>query len=227
MDLFSHILWTRVGTRNKLWDEEAMLFALLPDAGFLLIMLYVIFGKPMGQDFSDAMVTLPASFLVIYRLLHSFVTLAIVALIVLKLRPKLLLALSAWALHICMDIPFHGSAMFGTRFLYPILPDFYINGLSWGDYRVLAASYFMLLVVWYYLELKELKKHRRPEWAGDWIDRMERFAKEVINQQPIHVGHAEGGDITRASGQVPGEDSEGPEEGQDNSAGTVPPSQAG
>jgi hypothetical protein len=74
MDLFSHILWTRVGTRDKLWDDEALLFALLPDAGFLLIMLYVFFGKPMDLDFSDAMLTLPPAFLIIYRLLHSFIS---------------------------------------------------------------------------------------------------------------------------------------------------------
>ena len=227
MDLFSHIMWTHVGTRNKLWDDEAMLFALLPDVGYLLIMMYVIFGKPMNLDFSDAMVTLPPAFLIIYRLLHSFVTLGIVFLIVWKLSPKLLPALSAWAVHICMDIPFHGGALFGTRFLYPFLPDFYLSGLSWGDYRVLAASYFLLLVVWYYMEMKELKKHRNPEWAGDWLDRLENFIGNQINPRPITAGHAESGDYARTYAQVPGEDREGPEKGENNSTGTIPPPQAG
>jgi hypothetical protein len=227
MDLFSHILWTRVGTRNKLWDEEALLFALLPDIGFLLIMLYVIFGKPMWQDFGDAMVTLPPAFLIIYRLLHSFVTLALVAMIVWRLSPKLLPAMSPWALHICMDIPFHGGEMFGTRFLYPILPNFYVSGISWGDYRVLAVSYFMILVVWYYLEMRELKKHRNPTLSADWLDRLERFIGNKINPQPIPAGHAESGNYARASDQVSGEDREGPEKGEDNSAGAIPPPQTG
>jgi len=173
MDIFSHVLWTRVITRNKLWDEEALLFSILPDTGSLLIMLYVIFGKPMGQDFTDAMTTLPASF------------------------------------------------------LYPILPDFYIHGLSWGDYRVLAASYFLLLVAWYYLEMRELKKHRSRSWSADWLDRLERFIGNQINPQPIPAGHAESGDHARASGQVPGEDRERVEKGENNCAGTVPPPQAG
>jgi hypothetical protein len=227
MDLFSHILWTRVGTRDKLWDDEALLFALLPDAGFLLIMLYVFFGKPMDLDFSDAMLTLPPAFLIIYRLLHSFIILAIVALFVWKYSPKLLPALSAWAVHICMDIPFHGSAMFGTRFLYPILPDFYINGLSWGNPMVLAYSYLLLLVVWYYLEMRELKKHRNPGLRADWLDRAAYFAKALINPQPIPAGHAQNGDYARASDQVSGEDREGPEKSEDIGTGTVPPPQAG
>lgn len=227
MDLFSHVLWTCLGTRNKLWDEEALLFAVLPDIGFLLIMMYVIFGKPMDQDFADAMATLPRSFLIIYRLLHSFVTLGIVSVIVWKLSPKLLPALSAWAMHICMDIPFHGGALFGTRFLYPILPDFYFSGLSWGDYRVLAASYFLLLVMWYYLEMRELKKHRSRVRRIDWLDRLEHFAKALINPQPIPMSHAENGDYARASDQVPGEDGQGPEKGEDNGTETIPPPEAG
>jgi hypothetical protein len=226
MDLFSHVLWTRALTRNKLWDEEALLFALLPDLGFLLIMMYVIFGKPMELDFQDAMRTMPPALLVIYYSLHSFVTLGIVAIIVWKLKPKLLPALSAWALHICMDIPFH-DGVFGTRFLYPFLPDVYFSGLSWGDYRVLAVSYFMLLVVWYYLEMRDLNKHRRPSDGADWLDKLGLFAVGLINPKPISVGHAESGNNQGTSGQVPGENLHGAEEGQDSRARAEPPSEAG
>jgi hypothetical protein len=226
MDLFSHLLWTRVYSRNKLWDGEALLFALLPDVGFLLIMLYVIFGKPMDQDFADAMRTIPPAFMIVYHSLHSFVTLGVVALIVWKLSPKLLPALSAWALHICMDIPFH-MGTFGTRFLYPILPDFYITGVSWGDYRVLAASYFLLLVAWFYVEMRELEKHRNPCWKADWIDRLERSAQALINPKPIPSADEAVGDNARASGQVPGENVTCPGQGEDNGAGAVPPPEAG
>ena len=225
MDMFSHILWTHVGARNKLWHEEAMLFAVLPDVGFLLIMLYVVFGTP-GAKFGDAMLTLPPAFLVIYHLLHSFVTLAVVALIVWKLRPKLLPALSAWALHICMDIPFHAD-MFGTRFMYPLLPDLYISGMSWGDYRVLGLSYFMLLATWYYLEMRELRKHRRPGRGPDLLDRLGTFAGGLINPKPISVAHAESGDCPRASGQVPGDNRGGNGKDKDCSTGAKPPPEAG
>ncbi|MFO7618230.1 MAG: hypothetical protein R6W91_00990 [Thermoplasmata archaeon] len=227
MDLFSHVLWTSVLARNKLWHDEAILFALLPDTGFLLIMAYVLVGTPMNVGFSGAMATMPEAFLVIYHLLHSFVVFGIAALVVWKLKPKLLPAMSAWALHICMDIPFH-DGLFGTRIFYPILPDFYISGITWGDYRVLAASYFLLLATWFYLEMRELRKHRRRDhWIPDWIDRLERFAAGLINPKPIPAAHAALGDNPGASCRVPGEDGQRPEEGEDCSARAVPPQEAG
>jgi len=228
MDLFSHVLWTRTLTRNKLWDQEALLFAVLPDAGFLLIMLYVIFGKPMNLDFFDAMKTIPPAFLIIYHMLHSFVTVGITALILWKLRPKLLPALSAWVLHICMDIPFH-SDLFGTRFLYPILPEFYVSGMSWGDWRVLAASYFMLLVAWYYMEMRELMKHKNPG-RHDWLDSLIVSAAALINPKPIpsaHEGCEPVGDNGRTSGQVPGDNVDGLGQGEDCGPGAEPPQEAG
>jgi hypothetical protein len=224
MDLFSHVLWTRLYTRNKLWDDEALLFAVLPDAGFLLIMLYVVFGKPMNLDFNDAMRTIPPVFMVVYHILHSFVTVGIVALILWKLKPKLLPALSAWVLHICMDVPFH-SDMFGTRFLYPILPDFYISGMSWGDWRVLAGSYFLLLVAWFYLELRDLNRHRRGR--PDWIDNVIVSAAALINPKPIPSAHEALGDNRGTSGQVLGDDIQSVGQGEDSGSGAQPPPEAG
>ena len=135
MDIFSHILWVYVPTRNKIWRDEALFFAILPDLGFLFILLYVLFGTSMYVGFDRAMLTMPDILFTIYFTLHSFVTLGIVALIVWKLRPKLLPALSGWFIHILIDIPVHDGA-FGTRFLYPILPNTYISGVKWLDYRV-------------------------------------------------------------------------------------------
>ncbi len=225
MDLFSHVLWTSMLTRNKLWQDEAIIFALLPDAGFFLIMLYALFGS--DGNFSEAMASLPPAFMVLYHLLHSFVVFGIAAIIVWKLQPRLLPAMSAWAFHICMDIPFH-DGMFATRFLYPVLPNVYVSGFAWSDYRLLAASYFLLLVTWYYLEMRELAKHRRRErWIPDWIDRLERFAADLINPKPIPVAHEEVGNYQRASCQLPGENLCGAEEGEGSGAGTISPPQAG
>ncbi|MBA3046151.1 MAG: hypothetical protein KKH41_01255 [Candidatus Thermoplasmatota archaeon] len=227
MDLFSHVLWTSVLGRNRLWHDEAILFALLPDAGYFLIMLYVLFGTPMNVNFADAMVTLPKGFMVIYYLLHSFVVFGVTALAVWKLKPKLLPALSAWFFHICMDIPFH-DGVFGTRILYPLLPNFYIGGMSWGDYRVLAGSYFLLLATWFYLEMRELRKHRRRDnWLPDWIDRLEHAVGGLINPKPIPTAHAEGGDNARTPDRIPGEDRVGTGENQYHGPGAVPPPEAG
>jgi hypothetical protein len=227
MDLFSHVLWTSMLTRNKLWQDEAIVFALLPDAGYLLIMLYALFGAPPGVSYQEAMATLPPAFLVLYHLLHSFIVFGIAAILVWKWKPALLPAMSAWALHIIMDIPFH-TGMFATRFLYPILPNLSVSGISWADYRLLAVSYFLLLVTWYYLEMRELAKHRRRErWIPDWIDRMERFAAALINPKPIPVAHEEVGNNAGASYQLPGENLGSAEEGEGCGSRTVPPPQAG
>jgi len=227
MDIFSHVLWTSMLTRNKLWQEEAILFALLPDMGYVLIMAHALFRIPTGDSLAQSMAVTPAAFLVLYHMMHSFVVLGVAALFVWKLKPKLLPAMSAWALHICMDIPFHGGT-FGTRFLYPILPNTYFSGISWSDYRLLAASYFLLLTLWYYLEMRELAKHRRRErWIPDWIDRLERFAAALINPKPIPMAHAEVGDNAGTPRRIPGEDPRGTGESQDSGAGTVPPPEAG
>ncbi len=227
MDLFSHVLWTSVVSRNRLWHDEAVLFALLPDAGYLIIMIYALFGAPYGVEFSQAMVSLPPAFIVLYHSMHSLVVFGIAAIIVWRLKPKLLPAMSAWAFHICMDIPFHGG-IFGTRIFYPILPDFYVHGITWLDYRVTAASYFLLLATWFYLEMRELRKHRRRNnWIPDWIDRAERFAAALINPQPIPVAHAEVGDNGAAPFRLPEEDCHSPGEGQDSRAGALPPPEAG
>ncbi|MDO9536928.1 MAG: hypothetical protein Q7J68_01250 [Thermoplasmata archaeon] len=227
MDLFSHLLWTHVLFRNRLWREEAMALAIIPDVSFMLILLYVIVGTPMSVGFDEAMLTMPKYFIVFYHLMHSFVVLGIVAFVVWKLKPLFLPALSAWALHICMDIPFHDGT-FGTRFLYPILPDFYISGMTWADYRVLGISYFLMLCTYIYLVTRELRKHRRRKyWTPDFLDRAEFAIVGLINLKPFPVAHGALGNYTGTSGQLSGEDQDGPGEAQDSGAGTLPPPETG
>jgi hypothetical protein len=90
MDIFSHLLWVYVPFRNKLWRDEALFFAALPDIGTALIFGYILLGTPMHVGFWKALVTMPPVLFHIYYATHSFVTLGVVALIVWRLRPKLL-----------------------------------------------------------------------------------------------------------------------------------------
>lgn len=245
MEIFSHLLWSFTIFRNRLWREEALFFAVLPDASFLLIMLYVLLGTPMNVGFQEAMLTMPYAFKAIYFLMHSFVTLGIVALVVWWFKPKLLPALLGWLVHICMDIPFHDGE-FATRFLYPISPDIYIKGMFWTDIRILAAAYFALSLTLSYALWRESKKHKKGQfWKPDLIDKGTEFCEaafkkllarhpkfrkpvgDIINQDGINPAHAEVGDIPGASGQVPGEDPPGTGESQNRSAGAVPPQEAG
>lgn len=212
MDIFSHVLWVYVPTRNKLWRDEALLFAALPDFGFLLILLYVFFVSPL--NFSRAIYTMPDTLLVIYFSLHSFVTLGIVALIVWKLRPRLLPALSGWFIHILIDIPVHDGS-FGTRFLYPIFPDTYVSGISWLDYRVLAFSYLALVIAYIYSLRRERKKHvMGKKWKPDWIDKFHEKADALINRKRISTSDVKRNDFEGTLGDVSGEDRKSPGQGQ-------------
>ena len=227
MDIFSHVLWAYVPFRNKLWRDEGLFFAVLPDFGFLLIILYVVLGTGPLVGFPQALPKMPDALLIIYFTLHSFVTLGVVALIVWRLKPKLLPALSGWFIHILMDIPVH-DGYFGTRFLYPLLPDFHISGISWVDYRVLAVSYLALVIVYIYSLRRERKKRvMRKRWKPDWIDKFHMRADALINRKSICAKDDEDGSIGGSSEEISGEDGEGPGQGEHQPAGEVLPQDDG
>ena len=224
MDIFSHILWTYVPFRNKLWRDEALFFAILPDIGFLFILLFVFASN---KDFANAIPIMPDIFLIVYFSLHSFVTMGVVALILWKLRPNLLPALSGWFIHISMDIPFHDGT-FGTRFLYPLFPDLYIPGITWLDYRVLAISYLALVVVHVYSLRRERKKHLSgKDWELDWVDRLHLMADGLIKRKGIPVANAEGHHIEGTPDRLSGEDRAGTGQGEDNTSETELPQDRG
>lgn len=192
--------------RNKLWRDEALFFAVLPDIGFLFILLYV-FNSNM--NFARAIFYMPEVYLIVYNLFHSFIVLGIVALVVWKLRPRLLPALSGWFIHIIIDIPVHDGT-FGTRFLYPILPNVYYSGFTWLDIRVQVVSYIALLIVYVYSVRRERKKHvSGDDWKPDWIDKLHIWGDGLIRRERISGNDEEGNDIGAPPEGLPGEDGEG------------------
>lgn len=227
MDIFSHILWTWVPFRNKLWRDEVLFFAVLPDFGFFLILLYVLFGTSPLVGINQALPDMPDVFLVVYFSLHSFITLSIVALIVWRLRPRLLPALSGWFIHLIMDIPMH-EGFFGTRFLYPLAPNLYFEGVSWVDYRVLAITYLALVIAYVYSLRRERKKHvSGDKWKADWIDKIHQRADALINRKRIRAADGEVEGNGGPPQEVPGEDEGGTGQGEVEPAGEVLPQDDG
>lgn len=235
METFSHLLWPMLFFRNKLWREEALVFALLPDISFLFILMYVFLGTPMDVGWWGAMQTIPEIYKQFYFFMHSFVAVGIAAIIVWRLSPKLLPALSGWFLHICMDIPVHDGE-FATRFLYPIFPNVYLeSSLTWTDYRVMGITYLLLLNFMVYSLWRERKKHRMgDEWKTDWVDKIHllfgKLLKKIPAPKPIAclqpavnliskiitpTANAESGDIQGTSGKLPDEDPGSPGQGED------------
>ena len=220
MDMVSHLLWVYVLFREKEWLRKGLFFAVLPDIGYFFIMVYIIF-HPSGAE-----AAIPDYLMTAYFIPHSFVTLGFVAAAAWKLKPDLLPALSAWAVHICMDIPSH-SGGFATQYLYPILPNT-VEGVSWSDYRVVFTSYFLFSIVYAYSLWRENKKHRLGAGRrADWLDRLNRTAGNIINKKPSTTVSATSRDISRAFEKVFGKNRVGAGQGQDKPAGPLPSQEAG
>ncbi len=230
MDFFSHILWVHIPTRNKIWHSEALFFAMLPDVGFLLIMFYSMFWSPGQITYSDAMRTIPQIFLDIYFMLHSFITVFIVGIILWKLKPRLLPALSGWVIHILLDIPFHETSTFATRFIFPLSSDVYFQGITWNNILILALNYLAIVCVYAYVIHKEnMKQKLGDEWEMDMIDEINCFiaymsthlGAYVFNDKRISVSDGKRYSLRRAFGTISGKDQKGIGEIEDNRPRTV------
>jgi len=199
MDPIFHLLATNLYAKDERWRDEALFFSLLPDLGLLLITIYIFMYLPKNLTILDAYSMVPQAFVVLYFALHSLVVFAIAALVVWRLRPRLLPAMSAWLLHILIDIPVH-AGMFATRFLYPVLPDVRFEGASWGEPWVLLAGYSALLILYVYSSWRERRKHYlRERWRADWLDRLVSRANALISRVRIHAADAKGQDIEGAA----------------------------
>ncbi len=221
MDFFSHILWVHIPTRNKLWHSEALFFAMLPDLGFLLIMMYSLFWSPGEVSYAEAMTTIPKTFLDFYFLLHSFVTVGVVGIILWKFRPALLPALSGWVIHILLDMPFHETSMFATRFIYPLSSNVYFTGITWNNVLVLGVNYMAIAIVYALVLRRESMKQRMGEsWKPDWIDRLNdlgaRVGGEILKRKRISVFNGARHHTRRTHGEVSIENPEGIEAVEDS-----------
>lgn len=228
MEIFSHILWPMMLFRNRLWREEALFFAILPDISFLFIMMYVLLGTPMDKGWEYAMLHMPDIYRYFYFFMHSFLAVALVAFVIWLVAPKLLPAVSGWVLHIFMDIPMHDGE-FSTRFLYP-LTDFSVSGLNWTDYRVLPIMYLLFINFTVYALWRERKKFRTGEsWGPDWVDRLDAafhraykrmppqpaFAKNLISKVSVSLANAKEQYIRKPLEKLLGKDEGGAGQGQD------------
>jgi hypothetical protein len=75
-------------------------------------------------------------------------------------RKKPLLEMGAWVLHICMDIPTHGTAFFPTPFLWPV-SDLHVDGVPWSRPYIFFPNVALLAVLyaWYFFK----RRRARPE----------------------------------------------------------------
>ena len=157
MDIVSHGFWGAITfgrrTRSSFW--LAFTIGIAPDLfSFGILTMAAMLGMAEQPDFSHGTPpesSIPQYVHQLYNVTHSLVVYLIVFFLVWILLRRPLWELSAWALHVLMDIPSHSFAFFPTPFLWP-LSDWKFNGWQWMTPYVFIPNVTLLigLYLWYF-----------------------------------------------------------------------------
>lgn len=155
MDIFSHGLWGAVAFAKKgkksFWP--AFIFGILPDLSafgpvFINHLFTNGFVRPDFATYEPPRPDLLPSYVNgIYNFSHSFFIFLFVFLIVWILRKKPFWELSAWGIHIIIDIPTHTLAFFPTPFLYPFF-SYKISGILWMNPFFFITNLTLLVAIY-------------------------------------------------------------------------------
>ena len=146
MDIFAHGLWSYAIFHRKRYVWLAVLFGVLPDI--------LSFGVFVAENLINGNIqrgpppinTIPLWVFASYNLTHSFVVFIATFLLIYLLTKSLFWPLTAWGIHIMIDIPTHSSRFFPTPFLWP-LSSYTFDGISWFSPWFMILNYSTLLVV--------------------------------------------------------------------------------
>lgn len=166
MDTLSHGLWGGIafGRRNKRFFWLSFLVGVMPD--LLSFGLYTLgtwtgfFDHPdwrSGQHPDPS--AIPLFVHALYDYTHSLVIFGVVFGLVAWRRRAPWWPLSAWGLHILVDIPTHSSAFFPTPFLFP-LSDYTFDGISWGHPFIFFPNVALLvgLYGWWFFARRQRRQ---------------------------------------------------------------------
>jgi hypothetical protein len=153
MDILSHGLWGAIafGRKSRASFWLAFVIGLAPDLfSFGILWTAATIGLSEKPDFSHGTPpesTIPLYVHQLYNVTHSFIIfiLAFVLLWLLLRRP--LWELSAWGLHVLVDIPTHSFAFFPTPFLWP-LSTWKFDGWQWMTPTILVPNYVLLALLY-------------------------------------------------------------------------------
>lgn len=164
MDVISHGLWGGLGfgrgSRKSFW--LAFFFGIAPDLfSFGIFLGLAFFGLVEHPDWSSGQhpdpAQIPAYVHSVYNVTHSLIVFSIVFGIIWLIRKKSLYALSAWGLHILMDIPTHSNEFFPTPFLWPIA-DVSVNGIPWSNPIIMVPNLALLIAAYFWFWYGRCKK---------------------------------------------------------------------
>ena len=156
MDIVSHGLWGAItfGRKSRSSFSLAFVVGLAPDLlSFGILYTAAMLGLAETPDFSQG--TPPESSIPLYvhhlyNVTHSFIVFLSVFLITWFLLKRPLWELSAWGLHVLVDVPTHSYAFFPTPVLWPLF-GWKFNGWQWTTLSILIPNFVLLtlLYAWY------------------------------------------------------------------------------
>jgi len=166
MDIVSHGLWGGLALGRKKGKVFLAAFSLsvLPDILAEGVMFSLVFlgapGMPSLDHGHPRLYEFPQYAQNFYNLTHSLAVFLALFLFIWLLRRKPFLLLSAWALHILIDIPTHSLELFPTPFLWP-LSEVKFSGIGWREPTVMIPNILLLLLL-YTLWFLHDRRHRTP-----------------------------------------------------------------
>lgn len=160
MDIFAHGLWSYAIFRRKKYVWLATLFGVLPDMLSFGILFAINFINGNFHRWPPALSALPKWLFAAYNMTHSFIMFLFVFIIIFLLINKWFWPLSAWAVHIIIDIPTHSSRFFPTPFLWP-LSGYKFDGISWGTPWFMLLNYGSLMAVFLAIARNRAKGKRK------------------------------------------------------------------
>lgn len=146
MDIFAHGLWSYAIFHKKKYVWWATLFGILPDLlsfGILFVINILSGNFARGRP---SLNSIPNWLYSAYSFTHSLLMFFAVFIIIYLITKKWFWQLTAWAIHILIDIPTHSDKFFPTPFLWPI-SGYTFNGISWATPWFMIVNYSALMIV--------------------------------------------------------------------------------
>lgn len=158
MDIVSHGLWGSLafGRKNKKSFLLAFFLGIAPDlfsfGPFFASTFLGLAERPHFSSEPPDPSLIPHYVSQLYQVTHSIIIFAVIFALVWFLRKKPFWEMSAWGLHILMDIPTHSYKFFPTPFLWPI-SDLKLNGWHWGSPWIFWPDVALLTVlyIWFFI----------------------------------------------------------------------------
>jgi|SRR3989344_5120709 len=164
MDTLAHGLWSFAVFHKKKYAWLAVLFGILPDIlSFGIIFLINILNGNLRRS-PPQLNSLPDWLFAAYNMTHSFIIFIAVFILIYLITKKWFWPLTAWAIHILIDIPTHSLRFFPTPFLWP-LSNYKFDGISWATGWFMLLNYSALMLVFLVIA------HKRSKGRKIWLSR--------------------------------------------------------